>query len=160
MKRLAEPNLIEQLRTCNFKKGQVSFEIVESVLLDSIDGKTREAIDTLIDLGIELELDDFGSGHASMLGLLELKPSRFKIDRQLINNIDTIESQKALVRSIIDIGNTLKLDVVAEGVENSEHANILHAMGCNILQGYYFSKPISNESFIELVGQQGWRAAA
>ena len=103
------------------------------------------------------------SGHASILGLMELRPSRFKIDRQLIQNIETNEtneSQAALVRSIIGMGKTLDLEVIAEGVECIEQANILDTMGCNMLQGYYFSKPVSNESFIELVSSQNLDKAA
>lgn len=160
LKRLLESDLIEQVKQREFTRGELSFEILESVLLDNADIKIQSAINSLKEIGVELELDDFGSGHASILGLMELRPSRFKIDRQLIQNIETNESQAALVRSIIGMGKTLDLEVIAEGVECIEQANILDTMGCNMLQGYYFSKPVSNESFIELVSSQNLDKAA
>ena len=142
-KRLTDQSLLNQLEKFDIGKGQLSFEILETTLLDNTDNATRVILESLTEMGIELELDDFGSGHASILALLELKPERFKIDRQLISNMHESASQKALVRSIIDIGKSLDLEVIAEGIECIEHAKMLDEMGCNALQGYYFSKPIS-----------------
>ena len=159
-KRLTDQSLLNQLEKFDIGKGQLSFEILETTLLDNTDNASRVILESLTEMGIELELDDFGSGHASILALLELKPDRFKIDRQLISNMHESASQKALVRSIIDIGKSLDLEVIAEGIECIEHAKMLEEMGCNMLQGYYFSKPISNEHFIEFVTQKKWLDAA
>lgn len=159
-KRLTDPGLIDQVRIHSSMAGKLAFEILETVLVDSANSETRHALDALTDLGVELELDDFGSGHASILALLEVKPKRFKIDRQLISNMHESKTQQALVNSIIDIGKSLELEVVAEGVETAEHVDMLRNMGCSSLQGYYFSRPLSNDAFIEFVKRQEWRTVA
>lgn len=160
LNRLMDPLLQEHLEQYDLSHGRVSFELLESILLDGCDEKMQQAVSYLIGKGIELELDDFGSGHASVLGLLALKPTRFKIDRQLIESVNKSASQKALVRSIIDIGKSLDVEVTAEGVETLDQAAILRDLGCNILQGYYFSKPMSNEDIIKFMKARPAQQAA
>lgn len=160
LNRLLDPDLLEQLRKYKFEEGRIVFELLESILLDGCDPKLLHAISQLIDMGIELELDDFGSGHASILGLIALTPKRFKIDRQLIVNIHQCEKQQALIKSIVGIGKSLNLGMIAEGVENIEQANILKELGCESLQGYYFSKPLSNDDFIDFVTSYNHQIAA
>ena len=92
-------------------------------------------------MGIDIEIDDFGSGHASIIGLVKLKPRRMKIDRQLVLPITTSREQKRLLRSIIDIAKALNIEVIAEGVETQEHAKLLTRLGCDILQGYAIAYP-------------------
>ena len=154
LNRLVDPLLMNELEQYDLSHGRVSFELVESILLDGCNEEMQTAINRLEALGIQMELDDFGSGHASILGLLALKPKRFKIDRQLVSSICTSSEQRALIGSIIDIGKSVKVKVVAEGVETLDQAQLLREMGCEYLQGYYFSKPIGNEEFIQLIRQQ------
>jgi len=149
--RLIDPNLIQLLKKYEFEDGRIVFELLESILLDGCDPILQHTISQLTDMGIELELDDFGSGHASILGLIALTPKRFKIDRQLIANIHSSDKQRALIRSIIEIGKSLNLGIIAEGVEHLEQAKILNELGCETLQGFYFSKPLSNDDFISFI---------
>ena len=112
------------------------------------------------DLGIDIEIDDFGTGYASILSLLKLKPRRLKIDRQLVQPIVRSETQKQLVGSIIDIGRSLGIEVVAEGVETLKHVRILRELGCDILQGYVFSGAIAAAEFEQFVRARSRRAAS
>lgn len=159
-RRLGDQKLIDSLADLNIEAGEVSFELLESIFLDDSDNHTIETIEQIKKYGIEIEIDDFGTGHTSIISLLHLKPKRLKIDRQLIQPIVKSKQERALVRSIIDIARSLGIDTVAEGVESQEHAAMMSQMGCNILQGYYFSEPLPACNFIEFAKQQAWRKAS
>jgi len=120
----------------------LSFELVESMLLDEPSGTISSNLVALRELGVRLDIDDFGSGHASLLGLLAAEPDRVKIDKRLV--IPMVESQKHrdLVRSIIQIAASLGMDSVAEGVESEEHRQMLEEFGCRAIQGFGFARPM------------------
>ena len=124
-RRLEDKDLINGLRKLAIAKGTVSFELVESIFLDENDDLVTWNIEHIKELGIDIEIDDFGTGHASVVSLLKLQPRRLKIDRQLVTPITGSASQRRLVSSIIEIGKSLGIGVVAEGVETMEHASIL-----------------------------------
>ena len=142
-RRLRDDSLIRSLRKLDIEPGRISFELVESIYLDESDDIVAFNIDQIRELGIDIEIDDFGTGYASIVSLLKLKPRRLKIDRQLVMPVTETESQRQLVASIVDIGHSLGIGVVAEGVETEEHARIVTELGCDALQGYAFSKPLS-----------------
>jgi diguanylate cyclase (GGDEF)-like protein len=140
--RLSDPSLIDQLRQLNIQPHTLSFELLETIFLDEIEDDVLLNIALLKQMGIEIEVDDFGSGHASIIGLLKLKPKRLKIDRRLVMPITTSREQRSLVRSIVDIAQTLGIEVTAEGVETPEHAKLLRRLGCDTLQGYAIAYPM------------------
>ncbi|WP_246085075.1 putative bifunctional diguanylate cyclase/phosphodiesterase [Rhizobium glycinendophyticum] len=140
-RRLNDPDLALGLSKLDIKPGTVSFELLESVFLDRQDEVVRANLATLRRLAIGIEIDDFGTGHASIVGLLNLKPGTLKIDRQLIEHLPESQEQRVLVMSIIQIARSLKIKVVAEGVETEEHARILKRLGCDVLQGYGLARP-------------------
>ncbi|HEV7252187.1 MAG TPA: EAL domain-containing protein, partial [Mesorhizobium sp.] len=111
-------------------------------------------------LGIDLEIDDFGTGHASIVSLLKLQPRRLKVARQLVEPVTTSKQQRQLVASLIEIGKSLGIEVVAEGVETMEHAMILRNLGCDVLQGYAFARPMNAQDLECFAQAQGWRAAS
>ncbi|WP_037470048.1 EAL domain-containing protein, partial [Sinorhizobium fredii] len=111
------------------------------------------------ELGIDIEIDDFGTGYASILSLLKLTPRRLKIDRQLVLPLLESPQQRRLVESIIDIGTSLGIEVIAEGVETHEHAAILKQLGCHGLQGYAFARPMSANDLATFIFERKWRAA-
>ena len=117
-------------------------------------------VDLIKNLGIDVEIDDFGTGYASIVSLMKLKPRRLKIDRQLIMPIVRSSGQRQLVGSIIDIGHSLGIEVLAEGVETLEHAQVLRKLGCDALQGYAFARTMSNEQLVEFVQSRRWRRAS
>ncbi|AVA22655.1 GGDEF/EAL domain-containing protein [Rhizobium sp. NXC24] len=139
--RLADPNLIERLRALNIPPHTITFELIETIFLDDPDDKTLANIDAIKQMGIEIEIDDFGSGHASLIGLVKLKPKRLKIDRQLVTAITVSDEQRRLVGSIVEIARALSVEVIAEGVETEDHARLLARAGCDGLQGYAIGYP-------------------
>lgn len=150
-RRLTDDQLFPSLRELKIKPGTVSFQFLESIFLDEFDEGVAWNIDALKEMGTGIDVDDFGTGHTSIVSLLKLNPRRFKIDRQLISPITNVPEQRQLVASIIDIGKSLGIKVVAEGVETMEQAHILRELGCDILQGYAFAKPMSAEKLISWI---------
>ncbi|WP_187431115.1 hypothetical protein ROLI_035070 [Roseobacter fucihabitans] len=123
--------------------GEVAFELLETIFLEEESDAFMMQLDLLRDMGITLEVDDFGSGRASIVALQKIAPDRLKIDRRLIVPIEEGNSAARLVKSIIEIGVALGIDITAEGVETKEQARILTELGAERLQGYYFSRPLN-----------------
>lgn len=159
-RRLQDEDLIASLRDLGIEPGRVSFELVESIFLDDNDELVTWNINQIKELGIDIEIDDFGTGYASIVSLLKLKPRRLKIDRQLVSPIVTSMAQRRLVECIIDIGRSLGIEVIAEGVESMEHARILKDLGCDILQGHAFGGAMNAMEFKEFVRTRRLRAAS
>ncbi|MBB5575503.1 bifunctional diguanylate cyclase/phosphodiesterase [Rhizobium paranaense] len=148
-RRLAEANLLAELSALPLVKGRLCFELLETISFDDLQPVLNEIIPAVKELGIEIEIDDFGTGHASIVSLLRFEPRRLKIDREIINPIVTSPSQRRLVSSIIEIGRSQNIDIVAEGVETMEHAKILKDLGCHLLQGYALARPMTSKQLIE-----------
>ena len=159
-RRLRDDELISSLRRMDIRRGAITFELVESIFLDDSDDLTAWNVEQIKDLGIDVEIDDFGTGYASIVSLMKLKPSRLKIDRQLVMPIVHSPGQRQLVGSIIDIGHSLGIEVLAEGVETMEHARVLRSLGCDALQGYAFARPMSGADLIAFVQSRRWRQAS
>ena len=133
---------------------QVKFELLETIFLDTIDNRTAATIQRLDGLGIHMEMDDFGSGHASIIALLNLRPSTVKIDGRLVARIAEDDYRHRIVRSIVDLVTSLDINVTAEGVETEEQARILTEIGCHKLQGHYFSYPLSEKALLQAFGSE------
>jgi diguanylate cyclase (GGDEF)-like protein/PAS domain S-box-containing protein len=147
-RRLRDSGLIDSLSGLAITPGQICFELVESIFLDESDDVVLSNLEQIKALGIDIEIDDFGTGHTSIVSLLKLKPKRLKIDRQLVAPILSSRHEQALVRSIIEIGRSLGIEIVAEGVETMQHAEMLGLLGCDLLQGYAFARPLSQDAFL------------
>ncbi|UJW86767.1 PAS domain S-box protein [Devosia sp. SL43] len=158
--RLNDENLISGLRDLNIKPGTISFEFLESIFLDECDSAIARNIAGLRELGISFDVDDFGTGHTSIVSLLKLSPRRFKIDRQLVDPVVRGPEHRRLVASIVDIGKSLGIGVVAEGVETMEHARILADLGCDYLQGYAFARPMPADQIAGWVATSTLRRAS
>lgn len=158
--RLADPTLIHDIKRSGIDPDRLIIEILESVYLERIGDVVHWTLSELRELGVTIALDDFGTGHASVQGLLKIRPTVLKIDRQFIQPIVENETSRALVASIIGIGKSLGMSIVAEGVETEQHALFASRMGCDLLQGFYFGKPMSAEDLREnLIATRGefWR---
>ena len=158
-RRLQDERLIESLAGISFAPGQLAFELVESIFLDETDEIVRWNIDQIRELGIDIEIDDFGTGHASIVSLMRLKPQRLKIDRELVQPVVESAAQRQLVKSIVDIGRSLGIEVLGEGVETMAHAAILRKLGCATLQGYAFAQPMSGEALEIFLTEKPWMPA-
>ena len=154
--RLGDERLFETLERLAIPPGSISFELLETIYLDGPDHTLVRAAQRLKSLGIDIEIDDFGSGHASIISLLELKPKRLKIDRQLVAPVLESESRRQLVASIIEIGHSQGIEIVAEGVETMDHARVLRDLGCHVLQGYAFAKPMPAAGMMDFARR--WQA--
>jgi diguanylate cyclase (GGDEF)-like protein len=155
--RLKDDRLMKRLSSLAFVPGTLSFELLESISFDGQDQGLRDAILHLKTMGIDIEIDDFGTGHASIVSLIELGPKRLKIDRKLIAPLQAAGSQHRLVASIIEIGHSQGIEIVAEGVETMAQAAILRSLGCQALQGYAFARPLSANDFVAFARQ--WQDA-
>jgi len=120
----------------------IAFEILESVLVEEQSSSFLFGLDLLRDLGVEIEIDDFGSGHASIIGLMQLRPDAMKIDQRLVMPILEDPLSRGILEKIVSMAEFMNLTVVAEGVETMEHAQVLGEIGCHVLQGYAFCKPM------------------
>lgn len=158
--RLKDQALFDHLDAISFPQGKLSVELLESISFEGDDGALSAPIERLRAMGIDIEVDDFGTGHASILTLVKLQPKRLKIDRQLVFPIVGSKTQRALVHSIIELGQSRGIEIVAEGVETFEHAAILRELGCDILQGYALAKPMPAHELAEFVISRRWIQAA
>lgn len=158
-RRLHDPALAEALDRLDIEPGTLSFELLESIFLDDSNDIAISNMQKLRALGIDIEIDDFGTGHASIMSLLKVSPDTLKIDRELVRLTPQSPEQRKLLSSIIDIGHSLGIKVVAEGVETAEHIRILQTMRCDSLQGYALCRPIPQEQVAAFVASQAWRAA-
>jgi len=151
-KQLSEVDFIEKvtnvLRTYQIPGHYLEFEITESVALGNLND-TIKKINELKQIGISFSLDDFGTGYSSLSHLKDLPVDKLKIDRSFINDINVDKQDENLVKSIIQLADNLGIVTVAEGVETIEQVNWLKENGNMLLQGYYFSRPILPNDFVE-----------
>lgn len=119
----------------------LELEITESTMLAN-PSRTRHVLDELHTLGLRLSIDDFGTGYSSLAYLRRLPIDEIKIDRSFVMSMTEEVDDVAIVRSTIDLGRNLGLEVVAEGVETREIWDQLRELGCNVAQGYYLSRPV------------------
>jgi diguanylate cyclase (GGDEF)-like protein len=154
LRRLQDESLLDSLRDLDIEPGTLSFELLETIYLDERDEHFLNVIDKIKALGIDIEIDDFGTGYASIVSLTKLRPRRLKIDRQLVIPVVNSRAQQRLVQSIVDIGKSLDIEIVAEGVETMRHARLLRDLGCNILQGYTFAKPMAGDQLEQFISER------
>jgi EAL domain-containing protein (putative c-di-GMP-specific phosphodiesterase class I) len=128
----------------------LKLELTESMLLDDIEN-TIAIMNTLGEIGVQFSLDDFGTGYSSLQYLKRLPLYQLKIDQSFVRDITIDSNDKAIVRTIIAMAQSLNLQVIAEGVENNAQRQHLLSDGCRHFQGYLFSKPIPIEEFEKLL---------
>jgi diguanylate cyclase (GGDEF)-like protein/PAS domain S-box-containing protein len=137
------PMLLAMVQQHGLTPAQIKLEITESIALEGID-QARRYLQKLSDAGFTLSLDDFGTGFSSLSHVHELPFDEIKIDLSFVRRIKTAEG-RTLVKTIVEMGHAMQLALVAEGVEDAETAAILREMGVEMLQGYYFSRPMTRE---------------
>ncbi len=154
--RLFDEDLYAELETLRLPPGFLSFELLESISFDETNETVIASIERIKSFGIEIEIDDFGTGYASILSLLKLSPRRLKIDRQLTMPILKSEPQRRLIASIVDIGRSLGIEIIAEGVETFEHAALLRDLGCQTLQGFALARPMPSSELLKFSRERAW----
>lgn len=126
----------------------VGLEITESMLVEDVESVV-DTLHRLVALGLEISIDDFGTGYSSLNYLKRFPVGKLKIDRSFVNDLTTDPDDAVIVKSIISLAHNLGMRVVAEGVENSDQLDVLNGMGCDFVQGYYFSKPLPSDQMEE-----------
>lgn len=124
----------------------LELEITETTIL-GISPEILDVLQRVHDLGVGLAFDDYGTGYASLSLLKKYPLTRLKIDRQFVANLTTCPDDLAIVNSIILLGRNLGLEIIAEGIENQEQADMLRRLGCHEGQGYWFSRPVPEAQF-------------
>jgi diguanylate cyclase (GGDEF)-like protein len=158
--RISDPHLMGDLENLEFCGPCLSFELLETIFLDEQTEEIAYNIERIRQSGISIELDDFGSGRASMVSLLKLKPDHIKIDRQLIVPMLDTPGQIDLIRAIVEMAQARDIKVTAEGVETREHARLLAEVGCGTLQGYVFARPMPLDELSVFLKKESWREVA
>ncbi len=146
--RMHDPGIVALAQQMAATETQVTFELLESILVEDETELFRMHLDMIRDAGVDIEIDDFGSGHASIIGLTEIAPSALKIDKRLIDPVAPASRALSLVGAIVEIAETLGINTVAEGVETSCQASLLREIGCTVLQGFHFSHPLNEKQFL------------
>jgi len=128
-------------------------EITESTMLANTEA-TIKKLTELKTLGIRFAIDDFGTGYSSLSYLKRFPIDTLKIDRTFVSDVSTNEDDAAIAKAIVMMGHALDMSVIAEGVETPQQLEYLTSLGCDAIQGYLFSPPLSTQSFTELLMEQ------
>lgn len=144
-------NLITNtLETTKIPSSSLTLEITESMVMQNTEANIK-LLNAIRNLGLQLALDDFGTGYSSLNYLKQFPFNIIKIDKSFVSDMTTNITSLAIAESIISLGKTLGLMLVAEGVENESQLNVLKKMKCDMVQGYFYSKPISAEKFTQFL---------
>lgn len=143
---LEHPKFIQTLSSILAETGlppqRLELEITENILIkDHI--RMRRLFKELNGMGVAVAIDDFGTGYSNLTNLSELCFDKIKIDKSFVDRLDDGKNQHAMIATIINLAHSLGACVIAEGIENEVQATLLKAAGCNLVQGYYFGKPLA-----------------
>ncbi len=154
---LREAGLVDYLRwvlrETEPAPGSVRLEITESLLLAN-DSSTNELLQQIRELGFELVIDDFGTGYSSLSYLHRLPVDVVKLDRSFVHGLESAEQRAAIVNTVVALAKQLSLTVVAEGVETIAELDQLRRFGCDMAQGFLFSRPVDGDSAAALVARE------
>lgn len=145
-----EDTLLGIVERYGLKTSELYLEITESAYSDDAELLVK-VVNSLRDKGFEIEMDDFGTGYSSLNMLTAIPIDALKMDMSFVRNMLKDDTSLKLVELIIDISRFLDVPVIAEGVEEQEQLDTLKELGCDIIQGYYFSKPVSAKEFEEFI---------
>jgi EAL domain-containing protein (putative c-di-GMP-specific phosphodiesterase class I) len=147
-------SILENITELNgLDNSRLLLEITESAYTDDSE-QIIETVKKLRRRGFRIEMDDFGSGYSSLNMLTSLPIDALKLDMKFIRGICENQKKARLVGIMIDIARLLEVPVIAEGVETKEQMEMLKKLGCDIIQGYYFSKPLPPEEFGALIEKE------
>ncbi|MBY0095298.1 putative bifunctional diguanylate cyclase/phosphodiesterase [Mesobacillus maritimus] len=149
-KQLQNPAFFQEVRLAikqsRLNSTYLTLELTESAMIQKLNTSIR-LLKALQKTGVRISIDDFGTGYSSLSYLRRLPINSLKIDRSFIKNIQAIPTDKAIVKAIITMGEGLEVDIIAEGVETREQADILRDLRCDYAQGYFIQKPLVSQEF-------------
>ena len=157
VRHLMKNNFIEDIKRVltkhNVPPSMIEIEITESIMIDSAE-QALQRIDELKQMGMKVAIDDFGTGYSSLSYLTNFPSDLLKIDKSFIDKMNLNESSRQYVAMIINIGHTLDLKVISEGVESPDQVEVLRDIGCDYIQGYVWGRPMPPDEAYELVISQ------
>jgi EAL domain-containing protein (putative c-di-GMP-specific phosphodiesterase class I) len=155
LRQLEDPGFPDEVSAClqasRLDPRCLTLEITESLLMHDVEA-TVATLETLKDLGVQLAIDDFGTGYSSLSYLRSLPVDALKIDRSFVREVAESDQRSTVVPAVIKLAGAFGLTTVAEGVESHEQAVELAAQGCDLAQGYYFSRPLEPSAMDALLG--------
>jgi EAL domain-containing protein (putative c-di-GMP-specific phosphodiesterase class I) len=140
------------LSETNLDARQLELELTENIVMHDVDRVVAQ-LQQLSDLGVVISIDDFGTGFSSLSYVKRLPVDRLKIDQSFIREIISDPSDRAIVSAIVNLAHSLRMEVVAEGVETAEQLDCVRAVGCDAIQGYYFGKPMAATQFENFISK-------
>ncbi len=153
-----EQLLKDLVRKHSVDTSKIVLEITESLLLESTP-RVHATLKAIKEMGFKIALDDFGTGYSSLTYLRTFTFDKLKIDRSFVTGLPEAQNSRTIVRAIVNLGRTLGMEVVAEGVESEAEAAMMRLFGCTALQGYFFSKPVDRAACDALLQAQRERLA-
>ncbi len=159
VRQLCNANFVAQvfdaIRRSGITASQLEIEVTETSVMDDTE-LARRTLDQLAAVGVKVALDDFGTGYSSLTNLRQLPIRTLKIDRSFVGGIGVDHEDQTIVEVIVSLASQLGLDVVAEGVETQAQADFLRSLGCRVMQGYLFSKPLPVDEITKLLQNDKW----
>ncbi|MFT5520335.1 MAG: diguanylate cyclase (GGDEF)-like protein/PAS domain S-box-containing protein [Enterobacterales bacterium] len=146
-------SVLNTVQSAGLSTDDVELELTESFLMDDQEFSIN-TLKELKEMGFKLSIDDFGTGYSSLSYLKKFPIDRLKIDRSFVQDLEHNEEDYAIVRAIIDLAHTLNIVVIAEGVEEEGQRKVLEELKCDIIQGYFYSKPLDGAAFTLYLQQQ------
>ncbi|KAF1055473.1 MAG: putative signaling protein [Stenotrophomonas maltophilia] len=143
--------VLATLRRHGIEAAKLTLEITETTAMRDVEA-SLVILNALAAAGVHIAIDDFGTGYSSLLYLKRMPATELKIDRAFVRDLERNEEDAAIVSSIIALGRTLQLQVVAEGVETQAQRDYLSELGCDQLQGYHLGRPMTPDEFLRKVG--------
>ncbi|MAO54579.1 MAG: diguanylate cyclase [Rhodospirillaceae bacterium] len=138
------------LNECGLDPAHLDVELTESMLVSNAE-ETIRTLEVIKEMGVNVSMDDFGTGYSSLSYLTRFPLDNLKVDRSFVTGLPDDRDASAVARAIISMAQNLNLRLVAEGIETESQVGFLHALGCQVGQGYLFSPPVANEKFCDLV---------
>lgn len=156
-RQLQDPAFSDQLQHLltkyQIKPEQIELEVTETYLMEDLQ-LSNKVLSGLHQTGVRISMDDFGTGYSSLAYLTKLPIDEVKLDRSLLTELSSDLQSQGMVRNIIRMAHELGLVVTAEGIETLEQQQLLQMMDCDLIQGYFYSKPLNMQHFVEMLKQQ------
>ena len=148
---LCSPGFAQRVLELRMPPEVITLELLESIYLDEPNPSVLAALQTLQQVGIRVELDDFGSGRTSVLSLMAVEPDGLKVDKHLVIPALNSKETARLLRLVVSMGHALEIGVTAEGVESDPHMDLVANLGCDVMQGYGLARPMREPSIVQLM---------
>ena len=143
-------SIASAIKSSGLSPQNLVLEITESMLMGDVEHHIT-LLQHIVDLGVAFSLDDFGTGYSSLSYLKKFPIHELKIDRSFLTNVPEINEDNSIVKAIISMAHSLGLNLIAEGVESVEQLDFLRQHNCNVIQGFYYSKPLNKADFTEFL---------